>query len=198
MDIILLGLLMIQNCTIYEMKKVIEIHLTNVSSNSIGSIQAAIKKLLSKNLICFNEYVENNVNKKTYEITDTGKEYFISSISEPMLYKEKSMELSKFFFMGFVEKSKQVALVESYLKELEKELSTLEQIKIIAESQATFDENYLLRLQKKGNPAGLTLADIKEIAFFQCALLELSIDKIKCEIKWFEDFKQKLQYRLGC
>jgi len=198
MDIILLGLLMIQNCTIYEMKKVIEIHLTNVSSNSIGSIQAAIKKLLSKNLICFNEYVENSVNKKTYEITDTGKEYFISSISKPMLYKEKSMELSKFFFMGFVEKSKQVALVESYLKELEKELSTLEQIKIIAESQATFDENYLLRLQKKGNPAGLTLADIKEIAFFQCALLELSIDKIKCEIKWFEDFKQKLQYRLGC
>lgn len=64
MDIIILGLLMIQNCTIYEMKKVIETNFTNISSSSIGSIQAAVKKLLSKNMICFSEYVEDSVNKK--------------------------------------------------------------------------------------------------------------------------------------
>ena len=72
MDIIILGLLMIQNCTIYEMKKVIEKNFGNISSSSIGSMQAAVKKLLSKNMICFNEHVENSVNKKVYEITHEG------------------------------------------------------------------------------------------------------------------------------
>lgn len=43
MDIIILGLLMIQNCTIYEMKKVIEKNFGNISSSSIGSMQAAVK-----------------------------------------------------------------------------------------------------------------------------------------------------------
>ena len=91
MDIIILGLLMIQNFTIYEMKKVIEKNFGNISSNSIGSMQAAVKKLLSNNMICFSEYVENSVNKKIYEITNEGKKYFLSSISTPMRYKEKNM-----------------------------------------------------------------------------------------------------------
>lgn len=89
MAIIILGLLMLQNCTMYKMKKVIETNFTNISSSSIGNMQTAIKKLLSKKMICFSEYVEDSVNKKVYEIIDEDKKYFLSSISEPMLYKEK-------------------------------------------------------------------------------------------------------------
>ena len=193
MDLIILGLLMIHNCTIYEMKKVIEINLTNVSSNSTGSIQVAVKKLLGKNMICFTECVENSVNRKVYEITTEGKNYFLSSISKPMLYKEKNMELGKLFFMGFAEKNKRTALIDSYIMELEKELSSLKQIKSVADAQSNFDENYLAMLKEKGNSTELTLEDIVEIAFFQYALLDLSISKIEFEIQWFENFKQTVQ-----
>lgn len=102
------------------MRKAIETNLTNISSNSVESIQAAIKKLLGNNLICFNKYVENSVNKKVYIITTEGKAYFYANISQPMRYKEKSMELGKFFFMGFVNKSNRLALIESYIFELKK------------------------------------------------------------------------------
>lgn len=190
MDIIILGLLMIQNCTIYEMKKVIKTNFTNISSNSVGSIQVAVKKLLSKNMIYFSEYVEDSVNKKVYEITDEGKKYFLSSISEPMIYKEKNMELSKFFFMGFSPKSKRLELVEAYIAELQEQLASLEQIKFATEIQPNFDEDYLSMLKEKGAIQIQTVSDIEEIAFYQLAMLDLSIDKIKFEIQWFEGFKK--------
>lgn len=192
MDIIILGLLMIQNCTIYEMKKVIKTNFTNISSNSVGSIQAAVKKLLSKNMIYFSEYVEDSVNKKVYEITDEGKKYFLSSISEPMIYKEKNMELSKFFFMGFAPKSKRLELVEAYIAELQEQLASLEQIKFATEIQPNFDEDYLSMLKEKGAIQIQTVSDIEEIAFYQLAMLDLSIDKIKFEIQWFEGFKKNM------
>lgn len=183
---------MIQKCTIYEMRKAIETNFTNISSNSTGSIQAAVKKLLNENMILFSEYVENSVNKKVYEITDTGKAYFYDSISQPMLYKEKNMEMSKFFFMGFVEKDKRLALIESYVKDLKNQLNTLEQIKAATEPRHDFDEDYLLSLQEKGAANELKVDNLNEIALFQFAMLDLSIDKIKFEIKWFEDFKRNL------
>lgn len=192
MDTIILGLLMIQNCTIYEMKKVIEKNFGNISSSSIGSMQAAVKKLLSKNMICFSEYVENSVNKKVYEITNEGKEYFLSTISEPMLYKEKNMELSKFFFMGFALKSKRLDLIAAYVSELQKELIRLEQIKSAAEIQPDFDEDSLTILKEKGAAEIQSIADVQEIAFFQLAMLNLSIEKIKFEMQWFENFKKNL------
>lgn len=183
---------MIQNYTIYEMKKVIEKNFTNISSSSVGSMQAAVKKLLSKNMICFSEYVEDSVNKKVYAITDEGKKYFLSSISEPMLYKEKNMELSKFFFMGFASKNKRLELVEAYIAELQKELAPLEEIKSATEIQPDFDEEYLIMLKEKGSLEIQSVVDIKDIAFYQLAMLDLSIDKIKFEIQWFENFRNKI------
>lgn len=192
MDIIILGLLMIRNCTVYEMKKVIEKNFGNISSSSIGSMQAAVKKLLSKNMICFNEYVENSVNKKVYEITHEGKEYFLAAISEPMLYKEKNMELSKFLFMGFAPKCKRLELVAAYISELKKELIRLEQIKSAAEIQPDFNEDCLLILKEKGAVGIQSVADVQDIAFYELAMLNFSIDKIKFEIQWFENFKENL------
>lgn len=174
------------------MKKVIETNFTNISSSSVGSMQAAVKKLLSKNMVCFSEYVEDSVNRKVYEITDEGKKYFLSSISEPMLYKEKNMELSKFFFMGFAPKSKRLELVETYIAQLQEELAPLEQIKSATEIQPDFDENYLLMLKEKGAAEIQSVVDVKDIAFYQLAMLNLSIAKIKFEIQWFENFKENL------
>lgn len=192
MDIIILGLLMIKASTIYEMRKAIETSLTNISSSSVGSIQAAIKKLLDSNLICFNEYVENSVNKKVYMITTDGKSHFQANISQPMRYKEKSMELGKFLFMGFVDKNKRSALIESYIVELKNGLNKLEQVKSATGALSSFDENYLSALKNNGAVEELTLTDLQEIAFFQCAMLDLSIAKIKFEIDWFQKILEKI------
>lgn len=183
---------MIQKCTIYEMRKTIETNFTNMSSNSTGSIQATVKKLLDQNMIRYNEFVKNSVNKKVYEITDAGKAYFYDSISKPMLYKEKSMEMSKFFFMGFVEKEKRLKLIESYITELESQVDLLELIKLKTEPHHNLDDDYFFALQEKGVASELEVKDLYDIALFQLATLDLSIDKLKFEIQWFDKFKERL------
>lgn len=197
MDIIVLGLLMMQKCTIYELRKLIENQFSLISSNSTGSIQAAIKKLLNKKMVIFNESVENGVNRKVYEITELGKEYFFSGISSPMLYKEKNMELAKFFFMGFTEEDARFKLLDSYIGELEKELAALETVNAAVSPREPLDREELKKMHEKGTAVEITDDNVDEIEMFQYATLDLSIAKLKFEIQWFQDFKKKLASAKG-
>ncbi len=198
MDIIILGLLMIKNCTIYEMRKTIETVFTSISSNSMGSIQASIKKLLHKKMIIFDEFVENSVNKKVYCITDIGKSYFFSEIQIPMKHKEKNMELNKLFFMGFVPKDKRIELIEAYITELLEERKWLEQIQTTVQETNTMEDHLdNINIQKivTAKDSKDLLLQLQDIAQFQYATLSLSIEKVDFEIQWFEQFKKKLQQR---
>lgn len=194
MDIIILGFLMMQQATIYELRQFIENYLSSMSSNSTGSIQAGIKKLLKKEMIVFKEQVENGVNKKIYAITALGKKYFEDSIATPMLYKEKNMELSKLFFMGFTDKKNQKPLIDSYIKELEKELKSLEKVDESLNPRYEFDESRLVDLKEKGGEFEFTTkAQVNTVACFQYATLDLGMDKLKFEIEWFKTFRDKLE-----
>ncbi|MDH6364405.1 PadR family transcriptional regulator AphA [Enterococcus sp. PF1-24] len=175
MDIIILGILMMKKATIYEMRKLIDSHFTNISSNSLGSIQAAIKKLIAKDYIVFEEFVENSINKKKYAITESGRDYFLASVKTPMLYKEKNMELSKFFFMGFVGEKEWLGLIDVYIAELKSQLSKLKEIAESSEPRTAFD-----------------IQELQNIALFQYGTLDLSIAKIEFEINWFEKFTKKI------
>lgn len=64
MDKIILGFLMLRSATIYELRQFIKNTLSTVSSDSTGSIQAGIHKLLKNNYITFKESVESGRNKK--------------------------------------------------------------------------------------------------------------------------------------
>lgn len=195
MDIIILGLLMLHNCTMYEMRKLIETNFSNISSNSIGSMQAALKKLADREMICFTEYVENSVNKKVYSITQDGREYFMDSISTPMLHKEKNMELSKFFFMGFADADKWGGLIDAYIAELNKELDRLERLNAELPSRFEIDRDYIDSMRKKGLADEITDELVVSIATFQYATLDLSIAQLKFQIKWFEDYKDNLLHK---
>ncbi|MDT2522475.1 PadR family transcriptional regulator [Enterococcus raffinosus] len=193
MDTIILGFLMIQASTIYELRQSIKNSLSTVSSDSTGSIQAALKKLLSKNLITFEEQVEGGLNKKIYFITDAGKDYFQESISQPMLYKEKNMELSKFFFMGFTDPVKRDEMLANYIQVLEEELASLERINASIGLRYQFDDTVIQDLKKRGGAIEyMDLENIKSIAHFQYATLDLGIEKAKFEIEWFKKFRKRL------
>ncbi|WP_339185024.1 PadR family transcriptional regulator [Oceanobacillus sp. FSL W7-1293] len=194
MDTIILGFLMIRGSTIYELRQSIKQTLSTVSSDSTGSIQAGIKKLVKKGWITFEEHVEGGVNKKTYFITEAGEKHFRENISTPMLYKEKNMELSKFFFQGFTHHSEHEAFISSYLEELEKELHRLEAIKITIGQRNNFSRDYINNLKESGGATEfMTEEGVKSIAYFQYATLDLGIEKIKFEIDWFRNFQSKLK-----
>lgn len=193
MDIIILGFLMIKGSTIYELRQMIKNSLSTVSSDSTGSIQAALKKLLNKKMITFTEQIEGGINKKVYYITDVGKEHFQQAIAQPMLYKEKNMELSKFFFMGFIDKAKRDDMLADYIHVLEDELASLEKINTSTSPRYQFDDAGLQDLKKRGGAAEyMTLENVNEIAHFQYATLDLGIEKARFEIEWFKKFRERL------
>ncbi|WP_251867211.1 helix-turn-helix transcriptional regulator [Enterococcus malodoratus] len=193
MDIIILGFLMIKGSTIYELRQMIKNSLSTVSSDSTGSIQAALKKLLNKKMITFTEQIEGGINKKVYYITDVGKEHFQQAIAQPMLYKEKNMELSKFFFMGFTDKAKRDDMIADYIHVLEDELASLEKINTSTSPRYQFDDAGLQDLKERGGAAEyMTLENVNEIAHFQYATLDLGIEKARFEIEWFKKFRERL------
>lgn len=201
MDTIILGLLMLKNLTIYELSSYIQTYFSPMSSNSRGSIQAAVRRLLEKDMITYHEFVENSVNKKAYEITNTGKTYFQSTIKTPMRYKEKNMELSKLFFMGFAPKEKRGDLIDLYIDGLKKEKEGLQKIRMQTQDRQKAAGGYLKYLEQSSRirdfidntNAESALDGILDIAKFQYATLELCIEKIGFEICWFEKFKNQLE-----
>ena len=64
MDNIILGLLLLHNRTIYQLRERIEKGLHLMYSSSMGSIQAAVKKLLRCGYISYEEVVENGKYRK--------------------------------------------------------------------------------------------------------------------------------------
>ncbi|MGO0862021.1 hypothetical protein, partial [Clostridioides difficile] len=181
-------------------RSIIEINFTSMCSNSMGSIQAAIKKLLEKKMIVYEELVENSVNKKFYTLTNEGKECFLEWVQTAMISgKVKDMELSKLFFMGFVPTKKRLPLIESYLVDLKKEKEQLENIKkqdsnvaklqyidYIEKNKAEF--SHFLKVSENSN----IQKEVQDIIDFELLTLQFGIDRTNFEIEWFEKLKNKL------
>jgi len=201
MELIILGLVLIKKCTIYELKKAIATNLSSMSSNSSGSIQAAVKKLLTEKMIAYTEFVENSVNKKVYEVTENGRAHFFASVSKPMLHKEKNMEHAKFFFIRFAPATERIGLIDAYIAELKKGKADFERIRDNSPDNETVVTGYLQYLEATDSEEsfrtmlGLNSAadGVRDIAAFQFASLELAIAKVDFEINWFEQFKVGLE-----
>ena len=112
MENIILGLLLLRSRTIYQLRKRINDGLNLMYSCSMGSIQAAIKKLLRNGHIAVNEINESGKLKKLYGITDEGKRQFYLWINAPIdINVSKNPELSKIYFLGFAEKETRVKVI---------------------------------------------------------------------------------------
>lgn len=129
MENIILGLLLLQTRTIYQLRKRINDGLNLMYSCSTGSIQAAIKKLLRNGYITVSEKTEKGKLKKLYSITDSGKDYFNTWVNSPIdIGTAKSPELSKIYFMGFAEKEIRIKLIEKHIDDLKTMRYDLEKI----------------------------------------------------------------------
>lgn len=104
MEIVVLGLLMIQDLTIYQLNQAFKSGISLIYSASYGSLLSALKKLLVINEITFKEVVDRGRNKKIYHITEKGKAHFyqwmLADIDENKL---ETMVLCKVFFLGLID-----------------------------------------------------------------------------------------------
>lgn len=144
-------------------------------SSSMGSIQAAVKKLLNCGYIDYKETVEKGKYKKVYRITESGKRYFLEWINTPVEQQGvRCPELVKVYFMGFSDKENREASIQSYLSFLKEQYCALE---IICEEakDAEIPESS------------------KEIFNYQLASAFYGKDLYKFNIDWFENLLSKMR-----
>ncbi len=168
MDNIILGLLFLSNRTIYQLRERIEKGLNLMYSSSMGSIQAAVKKLLNSGYIQYEETVENGKYKKIYSITDSGKQHFFEWINTPMsIQNSKNPELAKLYFMGFSEEENRAEILERYISHLKEQYNALDIICKDGEKIIKSDE-------------------LKDIGFYQLAAARYGRDFMLFNIEWYQ------------
>lgn len=175
MDHIILGILLLSNRTIYQLHERIDKGLNMMYSSSMGSIQAAIKKLLNCGYIQYEEVVENGKYKKIYSITDSGKQNFIQWISTPMeIQSSKNPELAKLYFMGFSTKEKRKLGLQDYISKLKEQYNVLNTICKEAENVKVPDEN-------------------KDILYYQHTAARYGKDFMKFNIEWYQKLLDEMR-----
>lgn len=175
MDNIILGLLLLCSRTIYQLRERIDRGLNLMYSSSMGSIQAAIKKLLNCGYIDYEEMVENGKYKKVYHITESGKRYFFEWVNAPIEHQGvKCPGLSKLYFMGLSDKANREANIQSYLSSLKEQYCALDIICEEAKNVVIPESN-------------------KEIFDYQLASALYGRDFYKFNIHWFENLLRKMR-----
>ena len=197
MENIILSLLLLKSTTIYEMRTYIQTVLSTVCSDSLGSMQIALKKLLEKGYVSVTEYVENNTLKKQYSITPEGVEYYKTWAGTPInIQKMKSMEVGKIFFLGIAPGERRVEFLKSYIADLEGEYEKLLVIKdYVDKTQTTSIERNTKRI--KEDPALVNnLLEVSgeknieqvvtNIDNYQVYMLEYGLERMKADLDFYK------------
>ena len=199
-------MLLCKAMTVYEIRNYIIKNLATVCSNSLGSIQTAIKKMLSKGYIEVNEYVENGLNKKKYSITDKGLAEYKKWVGTPInLSKMTNMEESKLFFLGVAPKEKRIAFLVALNKDLEEQLKALTAIQeftltakdaVIKDNVSNISKeskyvNNLLSVSKEKDLSAVLLNTYD----YQMSLLKYGIERTKFDLVFYKNLLKEERNR---
>lgn len=175
MDYIILGLLFLSQRTLYQLRERIHQGLNLMYSSSLGSIQAALKKLLQGEYIGYTETVEKGKYKKVYCITEKGKQAFLGWINGPLEPQGvRCPGLVKVYFMGFSDRESREARLEEHLACLKEQYCALE-----------------ILCQEAKNVA--VPEDHRDILTFQLQSALYGRDLYKFNINWYENLLRKMK-----
>lgn len=175
MDQIILGLLMMCNRTIYQLRERVNEGINLMYSSSMGSIQAAIQKLLGGGYIAYEEVTERGRHKKVYRITESGRRHFLEWVNGPMEGQgPKSPELAKVYFMGFAERENREAGIRQHVALLKEKYRVLEAICEDAKRVEVCEEH-------------------RDILNYQLVSALYGKDWMRFNIEWFENLLEKMR-----
>ncbi len=118
---VLLGFLMRNSMTGYDLKKAFSISFSFFSGLSYGSIYPALKKMESQGLVSKRTEIQDSApNRKVYTITDAGRSAFLDSLRSPLtLERPKSPLLMKLFFFAYLSPQERHEIANNYLDSVE-------------------------------------------------------------------------------
>lgn len=202
MENIILSLLLLNNMTIYEMRTYIQKNLSTVCSDSLGSMQSSIKKLLEKGFIEVTEILDNNMLKKEYSITKAGLDFYKDWTGTPLnIQKFKNMEEGKFFFLGMASKEKRIRFLQQHIYALDSEMEKLNKIKALVDSTKKDAISVNINRFKKEKTISKNLLKVSEetdietvvknIYTYQIYMLEYGLERIKSDLDFYKKILRK-------
>jgi DNA-binding PadR family transcriptional regulator len=175
---VILGLLMIRNLSQYDIRNVLQQKISPFFSASLGSIQAALKKLESSGHVEFHEVIENGRRKKIYTLNDLGRQHFmdwmLSSIVPSRLEQDVTTRL---FFLGFMTPSDRLTIINAVITQLKSSVQEFESASIEA-------------LQKP------VPEYLNQVVTYQLKTLDLGLYYHQSMLEWFEKFAKELEENL--
>ena len=175
MEHIVLGMLVIQSMTIYELNKGFQRGLSMIYAASYGNLQYAVKKLLAKGMISFEERVENGRNKKIYHINEKGVEEFFRWMMDEIDPRNiETLMLAKVYFLGLVEDDNDKRAI----------------IDKILETGDEYSEG-LHEIQDSVNSLDLTPEDWK-FAKYSLSTLDYAIGTYEFAISWLKKLRSEI------
>ncbi len=181
-DKIILGLLLDGDKSSYDLQKTMEKSTGYFYNASQGSIQPALKKLMSnRQVTCSEEYQGERV-KKVYQITEEGKKEFFNWASQAIdLEKPRDPALVKMYFFNYVEQDRKIELIEQYLHEIKSVIAAMTMMKQMSLEQ-------IAKIQES-----LDTGKIES----RMATLQFGLDYYTFLNEWYEKYLKQLKNDTG-
>ncbi|MDO5495370.1 MAG: PadR family transcriptional regulator [bacterium] len=171
MGYVILGLLILQPNTLYGISKAFEGAISLIYSASLGGIRSALMRLEESGWIEPTEHVEGGRNKKTYTVTDAGREEFerwIRAIPERGDLEREA--LSRVLFLGLLPEEERGIVLAELTARARHQLAAVE-------AQAAESE-------------GLEFPpEVAEVARYQVAMLEYARLTLRAVLTWLEGLR---------
>ncbi|USB32299.1 helix-turn-helix transcriptional regulator [Paenibacillus sp. YPG26] len=172
---VILGLLMIRRLSQYDIRRVLSQKVSPFYSASLGSIQAALKKLESQGYIECHDTTENGRKKKIYSIHPTGRQQFMDWMLTEVTPSRLEQEVTtRLFFLGLMTKTERLIILSQVIDQLEASVHEFEAASVEA--------------NQKEIPGHL-----EGIAAYQLKTLELGLFYHQSMLEWFTRLKKELE-----
>jgi len=209
MEDFILGLLMSEKLTAYELHVEIKNNYEKICSSSIGHIQRTLKKLHENGFLNLEEVHEGKVVKKVFGITPVGREKFMNWLNNPLdLLKVRNIELGRLLLMGYLTEEQQLANIDRTIADYQEayaQMLAIEEMIKAQETEPTVHANSeqlkLTLYEKKEDYFDELMASVEETDFlklthrlnkFSMLTLKLGTHEIKSTLSWFENLRQEL------
>lgn len=177
MEYVILGLLMMQDCSLYDLQKFFKAGINLFYSSSYGSIQRTVQKCVDKGWVHFTELVESGRNKKVHSIDSSGVAAFMEWMQKPLLKgnKMETQALSKLYFLGLLEdRTEKCEVMENIYETVKEVLEEMEETlrEILEQHQGILDHPRYK---------------------YQIKTLEYGIHSHRAALEWFKKEKEQLR-----
>jgi len=209
MDHFILGLLMMQKLTAYELHVTMKNNYQGICSSSLGNIQRALKKLSKDGDVTMNEVQEGKIVKKIFSITAQGRSRFLKWLNNPiMINRVNNMEIGRLLLLGFLSKEKQLKNIDLSIQALQEDYEYMQAIVASIQQMQEqgidpqdpeqlklalgLEESYLQEMLE-----AVSVDNFQEIAQsvqkFSLLTLKFGVEEIKFQLDWFLKLREELK-----